>query len=457
MPVKKEEYTTSYLHNADNSAELNKISQYIEIGNFNKLQAFVNGLEESLIAEYISTANNDNLQSLLTHCTFPYELLTDLNHEVIIKIINIIGIDNFVALIFNLTSNEIFAIIEHIDKDDIEQILPLLPDKKKKEIKRTLSYPEESAARMLRADAVTVPYLWNVGDVIEFMQNNNELPEDFQEIFIVNSDFKIIGNLPINKLLTNHKSVLITDLMLKDTYIINSTMDQEEVANIFKENKLLSAPVIDEHGGLIGLITINEVIGVVEEEVEEDMLTLSGVQETTVHTGFLKTALQRMPWLLIVLLSALINSFFISIFDKSIESMIALAVLMPITAALTGNAGAQTATLTVRAISSKELNSLNSVRFCIKEFLTSIIMGTIFALAVIAIVLVHYENQDLALVFGLSLMITFIISVSSGAIIPLVMHYFNIDPAIASTIIVTSVSDILSFSLFLWLATSLLL
>lgn len=369
-----------------------------------------------------------------------------------------------------MTANDIARIISELESDDaLDLILPLEPEFQAEIMRRLsaktrivlqegLSFPEESAGRLMQREFVAVPQFWTVGKTIDYLRAAQEtLPEDFYDLVVIDPSYHVVGEIPLNRLVRANRSTKIDSLSLKETHPIPATMDQEEVAMIFKNEGIASAPVVDEDGRLIGIITYDDVIDVIDEEAEEDILKLGGVKEDDLYRTIISTTQSRSRWLFVNLLTAFMAAFVISLFDATIEKIVALAVLMPIVAGMGGNAGTQAMTVAVRALATNELSGTNAWRVIGKETAVGLLNGMIFSVVIGMIAGVWFSNSGLGLVIGAAMVTNLVVAGFFGSSIPVILDKLNIDPAVASSVFLTTMTDVIGFFAFLGLATLFLL
>jgi len=326
-----------------------------------------------------------------------------------------------------------------------------LPPKDRFLLQEGLSFPEDSAARIMQREFTAIPSNWSVGQTIDYLRESKDLPEEFLEIFIVDSNFKPIGTVPSSKVLRTSRESKMETIMNEARVLIPVNMDKEEVGHIFENYNLVSAGVVNKENKLVGMITGDDVFTVLKEEAEEDVLRLAGVgDEVITDTVFQKTK-RRFNWLLLNLFTALLATWVISLFGASIEQMVALAFLMPIVASMGGNAGMQTLAVTIRALATKELSSANFGKIVTKEFIIGVLNGVIFALITGVIVQLWFKELNLSILIGISMILNMIVAGLFGILIPVSLKKFNIDPAIASSVFVTTITDVIGFLSFLGL------
>jgi len=312
-----------------------------------------------------------------------------------------------------------------------------------------LSYPEDSAARIMQREFTAVPSNWTVGQTIDYLRENKELPKEFLEIFIIDNDFKPIGTVPSSRVLRTPRDSKMNSIMRKVPVLISANMDKEEVGHTFESYNLVSAGVVNKNNKLVGMITADDVVTVVQEEAEEDVLRLAGVGDEEITDSVVIKTKRRFNWLLLNLFTALIATWVISRFGATIEQMVALAFLMPIVASMGGNAGMQTLAVTIRAIAKKELSSGNFFTVVTKEFIIGVLNGIIFAIITGVIVQFWFKEINLSILIAVSMVLNMIVAGLFGILVPVSLKKFNIDPAIASSVFVTTITDVIGFLSFL--------
>jgi magnesium transporter len=377
------------------------------------------------------------------------EIFIELNESVQGEVLQLLSINSISNIVRRLESDNAVAILENLDLDKKNSILDTLPPKDRFLLEEGLSYPEDSAARIMQREFTAIPSDWTVGQTIDYLRESKDLPQEFLEIFIVDSDFKPIGIVPSSRVLRTARDSKMNLIMREMPVLISVNMDKEEVGHTFENYNLVSAGVVNKNNKLVGMITADDVVTVVQEEAEEDVLRLAGVgDEEITDSVFLKTK-RRFNWLLVNLATALLASWVISIFGAEIEKVVALAFLMPIVASMGGNAGMQTLAVTIRAIATKELSSSNINKIVGKEFFIGVLNGIIFAIITGAIVLLWFKQIDLSIIIAASMVLNMIVAGLFGILIPVTLKKMKIDPALASSVFVTTVTDVIGFLSFL--------
>jgi magnesium transporter len=385
------------------------------------------------------------------------ELLTYLDETVRDEILEQLSPEEAGAAIARLETDDAIEVLSDLDETEQIQILETLPLPERVAVEQGLTYPEDSAGRLMQRELVAIPEFWTVGQTIDYLRANPNLPDDFYDLYIINPRFEPVGSIPLSKVLRSKRGVLLTELKLKELHLIPVDMDQEHVGFVFRQYGLVSAPVVDAHGRLLGVITVDDVVDVIEEEAEEDILRLGGVHETDIFQPPLRTGIRRFPWLLINLGTAILASIVIAQFEDAIEKVVALAVLMPIVASMGGNGGTQTVTVVVRALATREVTPANALRVLGKELMVGGLNGLLFLITGALVAVLWFGDPRLALLFGIALLITLIFAGLAGVAIPVVFERLGVDPAVASGVFMTTVTDVVGFLSFLGLASLYLL
>lgn len=403
---------------------------------------------------------NDNHRKLLTSLIgsrMEPDVLSELDDSTLDDVITEMDDKDVARAVSQMESDDAVHVLEDMDENEQRKIIDALPDKDRLIVKEGLSYPEDSAGRLLQKNLVSVPGLWTVGAVIDYFLIEENLPDEFYEVFIVDPMHHPIGTAALNKIVRSDRDKKISEIMEKEPTLVRVDTDQEEVAYLFRQYDLTSMGVVDDGGRLIGVITFDDVVDVIEEEAEEDLMLMSGIQETDITESVFVASKNRMTWLIVNLGTAILASMVIAMFDATINQMVALAVLMPIVASMGGNAGTQTMTVTVRAIATRELTATNMKRIIFREFSIALLNGVIIAILIGGLSWVWFDNTLLGLVMGVAMIVNMIMAGLAGILIPITLDKVKIDPALASSIFVTTITDVIGFFAFLGLASQVLI
>ena len=442
-----------------NKEFINTFTQNIESRNVEFINQTLKNLHEADVANLIENLNPDTRTKLIEIESFNIEpeIFIELNESLQSEVLQLLSIESLAKIIKRLESDNAIKILENVSKDRKEKVLEKLPPKDKFLLQEGLSYPEDSAARIMQREFTAVPSNWTVGQTIDYLREEKDLPEEFLEIFIVDNDFKPIGTVPSSRVLRTARDSKMNSIMLAMPVLISVNMDKEEVGLTFENYNLVSAGVVNKENKLVGMITADDVVTVVQEEAEEDALRLAGVGDEEITDSVMLKTKRRFNWLLLNLFTALLATWVISNFGASIEQMVALAFLMPIVASMGGNAGMQTLAVTIRAIATKELSKSNFNRVVGKEFLIGILNGIIFAIITAVIVQLWFKEINLSLLIGISMTLNMIVAGLFGILVPVSLKKLNIDPALASSVFVTTITDVIGFLSFLGLGSYYLL
>lgn len=424
------------------------------------VHALLDPLSPADTADLLSKVADDDRQEIVKMYadTIQPEVFTEMDDEVSRATLENLSAEDVANIIAELESDDAIELIENLDEVFQKEIIRKLSAKTRLAVEEGLSFPEESAGRLMQREVVAVPQFWTVGKTIDYLRAaSSDLPEEFFDIFVIDPSYHVRGHIPLNRLVRGKRSDKIEEMSLEETQTIPATMDQEEVAHLFRRDNLMSAPVTDEEGRLLGVITIDDVIDVIDEEAQEDILKLAGVEHGDLYRAVLSTTGKRFRWLFVNLLTAIAASIVISFFDATIEEIVALAVLMPIVASMGGNAGTQALTVAVRALATKELSGANTARIIWKETLVGSLNGLAFALISGFVAAFWFTNLMLGAVIATAMIINLVVAGAFGAAIPIVLERTGSDPAVASTVFLTTITDIVGFFAFLGLAALFLL
>ena len=383
---------------------------------------------------------------------FDYSALTEVDESVRIEITDALSNTEIARGVAGLDSDDAVTILEDLEQVDRDEVLAKLPTFERLSLKRSLDFPEESAGRRMQTDFIAIPPFWTVGQTIDYLRSNSDLPDEFYQIYVVDASYQVLGTLPLDKFIRAGRSTIIEALMNTNLVLVDANEDQEEAARDFERYDLVEVGVVDESKRLVGVLTIDDMVDVIHEEADEDIKLLAGVGDEDISDSTVDTVRSRVPWLVINLFTAVMVSLVIGLFNATIEQMVALAVLMPIVASMGGNAGTQTMTVTVRALSMRELDGSRVRRLVRREMVVGLVNGVLFALLIGLVTWLRFENLQLGIVIGLAMIINLIVAGTAGILIPLTLDKFKADPAIASAVFVTTVTDVVGFFAFLGIA-----
>ena len=400
------------------------------------------------IIENLSIENRSKLIELEGFNIEP-EIFVELNESIQSEILLLLSINSIANLLNKLESDDAITILENIDQSKKDSVLNLLPPQDRFLLEEGLGYPEDSAARIMQREFTAIPSNWSVGQTIDYLRESKNLPDEFLEIFIVDTDFKPIGTVPSSKVLRTPRDNKMNSIMREMQVLIPVNMDQEEVGHTFENYNLTSAGVVDKNNKLVGMITSDDILTIVKEEAEEDVLRLAGVGDEEITDGIFKKTKRRFNWLLLNLFTAFLATWVISIFGATIEQMVALAFLMPIVASMGGNAGMQTLAVTIRAIATQKLSTTNISKTVSKEFAIGILNGIIFAIISSVVVFLWFKDLNLSIIIAVSMILNMIVAGLFGILVPVTLKKFKVDPAISSSVFVTTITDVIGFLSFL--------
>ncbi len=434
-----------------NKEFINLFNQKIKENDTNFLNSTLKELHPADSADIIENLIPENRSKLIEFEGFNIdpEIFIELNESIQSEIFILLSIESITNILKRLESDNALKILENLDEKKKNTVLNKLSPKDRFLLQEGLSYPEDSAARIMQREFAAVPSDWSVGQTIDYLRENKDLPEAFLEIFIVDANFKPVGTVPSSKVLRTSRESKMSKIMNETQVLIPVNIDKEEVGHIFENYNLVSAGVVDKSNKLVGMITGDDVFTVLKEEAEEDVLRLAGVGDEEITDSILQKTKRRFNWLLLNLFTALLATWVISKFGATIEQMVALAFLMPIVASMGGNAGMQTLAVTIRALATKELSSRNITKIITKEFVIGILNGIIFAAISGVIVQLWFKELNLSILIAVSMVLNMIVAGLFGILVPVSLKKFNVDPAIASSVFVTTITDVIGFLSFL--------
>lgn len=451
-------YDAEYL-DEDNRLEpeyLSSILNALETRQDEEVYRLVQPFHAADIADLFELVESDNRAPLANALSdlVSADVLAEMNEHVREDVIELIQPSQLADLTGQMESDDAVAIIEDLELADQAAVLAQLDPEDRAAIENALSFPEESAGRIMQRELVAVPEHLTVGQLIDYLRENEDLTTEFWEVFIVDPSHKPIGSCQLSWILRTPRDIQLGDVMMREQTLIPIDMDQEEVALRFQKYALISAAVIDSEGRLVGVITADDIIDIIEEEASEDILRLSGAGDGDINEPIRESYISRVRWLIANLVTALLASAVIAIFGGAIEQMVALAVLMPIVASIGGNAGTQTMAVSVRALAMNELTQSNTKRIIGREFRLAILNGGTIAILVGCGTAVIFGNALLGGVIAAAMLINIIVAGFAGIIVPVIFDRLDQDPALASSIFVTMITDTIGFLVFLGFAVA---
>ena len=427
----------------------------VEAGDAEGARALVEPLHPADVADLFELTPEDRRGSLAKAIAdlLDGDVFAEMNDYVREDLIDALDARQVADLASELDTDDAVAIIEDLDADEQREVLRQMEPDDRAAIEEALSYPEESAGRLMQRELIAVPEHWHVGDAIDYLRGHEELTTDFWEIFVVDPSHKPIGTCQLSWILRTPRSVSMSDVMQREQTLIPVDMDQEEVALRFQKYALISAAVVDGGGRLVGMITVDDVVHIIQEEAGEDALLLSGAGEGDINEPVVESYKARVRWLVANLFTALVASSIIALFEGTIARMVALATLMPIVAGVGGNAGTQTMAVTVRALATNQLTQSNTMRSIVREMQVALLNGGTIAVIIGIGVALVFGNPQLGAVIAAAMLTNIFIAGLAGVFVPLTLERFGADPAVASSVFVTMTTDSMGFLAFLGLAT----
>ncbi len=433
---------------------ISEIMDALDSSEKQKVIAITKDLSAADIADIINLLPRSEIKSFIEFIEndFNPEILSELEEHIREEVINFLGPTHVAEFLQKLEIDDAVHVIEDLDENDKNIILNKIPDIERKDLELSLNYPEDSAGRLMSVDFVSLTPNMNVGEAIDSFRISDDLPIEFYEIYLVNDSSKPIAAISLSNIIRSSRDKSLKDLESHELIMISADMDRELVAYQFERFDLVSAPVIDDKGSLIGVITADDIVEVFKDEAGEDIKLLGGVGDEDITDSVIETSSNRFSWLFVNLITAVIASIVIGFFGRTIEEIVALAILMPIVASMGGNAGTQTLTITVRSLSTRDLIPLNYKRIINREILVSLLNGLLFAIIIGVLSAMWFSNFGLGLVLAIAMVINMVTAGFAGIIIPLILNKLGIDPALASSVFVTTVTDVVGFMVFLGLA-----
>ena len=448
----------AYLLNRKN---VSAILYAVDIEDKAKLSELMEPLHAADIADLLEQINAFDRSRLirLYDREFDGDILSELDESIREEVIGVLTPQVLAEAVRDLDSDDVVDLVEDLRETQQEAILEVLEDVDRAAVEQALSYPEFSAGRLMQREVVMAPEHWTVGEAIDYLRGSDPdaLPDQFYHLVLVDPRLHPIGNVTLGKIMRSKREILLTSIVEDVFQIIPADQDEGDVAYAFNQYHLISAPVVDGEGRLIGLITIDDAMAVLDDEHEEDIMRLAGVGEGSLSDRVIETTKQRMPWLAVNLITSIAASMVIAQFEMAITQIVALAVLMPIVASMGGNAGTQSLTVAVRAIATKDLTSANVWRVLRREVLVGLVNGLIFAIVMAVVGIIWFGSPMLGAVIAAAMVVNMVVAGFAGTVIPVLLERWGIDPALASGAFVTTVTDIVGFFAFLGLAAMILL
>ena len=432
----------------------------VETGNRDQLVDLLEDMHAADIADLLEQVNAYDRRRLiqLYDREFDGEILSELEESLREDVISVLRPETLAEAVRDMESDDVVDLVEDLDDAQQEAILDVLEDADRVAVEQALSYPEFSAGRLMQRETVWAPEHWTVGDAIDYMRNSEELPEQFYHVILVDPRMRPVANVTLGKIMGSPREAPLKNLSEEMFQVIPVAQDEGEVAYAFNQYHLISAPVVDEDERLIGVITIDDAMAVLDEEHEEDILRLAGVgDESSLSDSVMETTKQRIPWLAVNLVTSILASLVIAQFEETLAQFVALAILMPIVASMGGNAGTQSLTVAVRALATKDLTSSNLWRVVSREALVGLFNGIVFAIVMGIVGVIWFGTPMLGVVIAVAMVINLVVAGLAGTGIPVLLEKIGVDPALASGAFVTTVTDVVGFFAFLALAGAVLL
>ena len=433
-----------------------KVRDALDEGQSDRVYELVEGLHPADIADLFELLDADERPALADAITdlMGSEVFAELNDHVRELLIESLPAGEVADIAEQLDTDDAVAMLEDLDEDDQRAVLEAMEPEDRAAIESALAYPEESAGRLMSRDLVAVPEHMTIGNLIDFLREDGDLATEFWEVFVVDARFHPVGTCQLSWILRTPRSVALADVMKRDQTLIPVTMDQEEVALRFQKYALISAAVVDESGRLVGQITVDDVVHIIQEEAGEDVLLLSGAGDGDINEPIRETYVSRVRWLIANLVTALLGTSIIASFGGAIEQLVALAALSPMVASIGGNAGTQTMAVTVRALATNQLTRANTGRILWREMRVALLNGSTVALLIGIAAALFFANPLLGVVIASAVVINVITAGLAGVVVPVVFDRLDQDPAVASSVFVTMITDSMGFFAFLGLAVA---
>ena len=435
---------------------LENVSAALAEGDIPQVEALIEDLHPADVADLIEHLESEERQLFvqITRHVIEAETISHLDETVRDEVVEQLGPEGLAEVVTELDTDDAVELLEDLEPEQQEQVLQSVPVEERVLLQQSLTFPEDSAGRLMQRELVAIPAHWTVGQTIDFLRSEKELPDDFYDLFVVDETHKPAGSVPLSRVLRSPRSTRLSELMETELRLVPADMDQEAVAYLFRQYALVSAPVVDEAGRLIGVVTVDDVVRVIDEEAEEDLMKIVGASDTDFHAPPHIIAWQRVRWLVVTLINTMIAATVISQFQETIQHTVALAVLMPIVAAMGGNAGVQVITVTVRALATRDITpQSNLLRIVGKELIVGFLNALVFAAIIGVVAGWWFGHVELGYVLAGAMIFNMVWAGMAGTLIPLAMDRLGLDPAIGAGPFLTTTTDVLGFFSFLGLAT----
>ncbi|GKY87271.1 magnesium transporter [Sinisalibacter aestuarii] len=432
----------------------------LDDGDAERLTELLEPLHAADIADLLEQVDDDTRVDLvrLYGREFDGEILTELDEGIREEVIAALHPEVLSDAVRELDTDDVVDLIEDMEEDQQAAILDVLEDVDRVAVEQSLTYPEETAGRLMQREMVVAPEHWNVGEAIDYMRAQDGLPDQFYHVILIDPRLRPTGYVTLGRIMSSPRSVKLAQITEDSFRTIPVLQDEGDVAYAFNQYHLISAPVVDADDRLVGVITIDDAMAILDEEHEEDILRLAGVgEESAISDRVIETTRRRVPWLAVNLVTAILASLVIAQFENVIAGMVALAVLMPIVASMGGNAGTQTLTVAVRALATKDLTSANVWRVVRREVMVGLVNGLVFAVVMGLVGWVWFSAPMLGVVIALAMVVNLVVAGLAGVAVPVLLDKLGIDPALASGAFVTTVTDVVGFFAFLGLAAAVLI
>ncbi|MED5549573.1 MAG: magnesium transporter [Pseudomonadota bacterium] len=435
------------------------LRQAIADGDGDAIRRMLAPLHAADIADVLEqlTAGQQEGVATLAPDVFTGEVLAEIEPDTREVVMAYLDPSHLAAAIQELDSDDATEVVEELDEETRAAVLAEISEFDRQAVEQSLAFEDETAGRLMQREFVAAPEFWSVGHALDHMRASDDLPDKFHDLFVIDSGFRPVGEIPVCRLLSARRDVALSDLMETPRILVDPETDQEEVAYLFQKYHLVSAPVVDSAGRLTGMLTLDDIVHVIQDENKEDLLALAGVNEAGLADTVVRSVRSRAPWLLVNLATAVLASGVIALFEGAISQVVALAVLMPIVASMGGNAGTQSLAVAVRSIAERDLTAANAMRVIWRELATGMVNGLIFAVVMGAVTILWFQDIALASVIAIAMVLNLACAGLSGILVPLGLVRAGADPAVASSVFVTTVTDVVGFLAFLGLATLVLL